>query len=153
MPGDSSSVLLDEGFTHEATSGYPGKATDDAKIAVRDAFHDARSDSTNQRKRPGDSAESERERKRFQEAAKESCDISIPENSERDILELSRSQLREHSERKSAIFFIELTPPSLARGARCQLMDCENKINVDDYRFAVCPGMNNVYGSSGERDT
>ncbi|KAI1841204.1 hypothetical protein JX266_012593 [Neoarthrinium moseri] len=52
-------------------------------------------------------------------------------------------------ERASALFFVELAPPSTARGARCQFVDCDKRIKEGDYRTAVVPGMNNVYQSPG----
>ncbi|KAI0867786.1 hypothetical protein GGS24DRAFT_259681 [Hypoxylon argillaceum] len=122
---------------------------DDTKNTRRADPHDPGHDSNNKRKQSEGSSSSQRARKRFQEALKTSIiDIPLEELSEDYIIEATRSRLRKHSEEQTALFFLELTPPSSARGAGCRFPYCEERIREDDYRIAVFPGMKNYYGSA-----
>lgn len=67
-----------------------------------------------------------------------------------DDLECARNNLDGHIQETSAMFFLELTPSSIARGATCRLSNCDRKIHVHTYRVAVYPGMFSVHKSSGE---
>ncbi|KAI0412599.1 hypothetical protein F5X98DRAFT_379642 [Xylaria grammica] len=96
------------------------------------------------RKRPAGSDASETMQKRSRELTVEddTDESSTEESSEDDFIESEREQLRVHAERQSAFFFVERSPQSGRRGAGCQFISCEEKIQEGDYRIAVCPGTN-----------
>ncbi|GAW17932.1 hypothetical protein ANO14919_074010 [Xylariales sp. No.14919] len=96
------------------------------------------------RKRSAGSDASETMQKRSRELTVEddTDESSTEESSEDDFIESEREQLRVHAERQSAFFFVERSPQSGRRGAGCQFISCEEKIQEGDYRIAVCPGTN-----------
>lgn len=76
-----------------------------------------------------------------------------------DRINNSKSSLRRHigyasdgkgcQSRNSVLFFIELSPHSSQRGAACQLITCNDRIEEGSYRFAVYPGMRNAHKNAG----
>lgn len=120
-------------MSREASGDSHRKAMDDTnthQAAPQNSDHDL----VNKRKRTKSSDMSQSARKRFQEALKKSIiDMPLEEPSEEEMIEAARSSLQEHSERRTALFFSELTPSSSARGAGCRLFNCGEKIYEDDY--------------------
>ncbi|KAI1290685.1 hypothetical protein F5Y03DRAFT_401114 [Xylaria venustula] len=136
-------------MSRQVSGNSPGKAVDDAKNTHEAALHESAHDSTNKRKRSEGSDVSQHIQKRFQEAQEKSIiDMPLEEPSEEEMIESTRSRLQKHSELRTALFFLELAPPSAVRGAGCRLMFCDEMINEDNYRIAVFPGMENYYGSA-----
>lgn len=79
------------------------------------------------------------------------------EYTDEDSISFAKSLLRTHmgiGERRppsiAVLFFVEIAPPSSQRGAACQFVTCDKKIEEGDYRIAVHPGMHNVYQSPGK---
>ncbi|KAI1866356.1 uncharacterized protein JN550_007744 [Neoarthrinium moseri] len=129
--------------TKDVTNAPTDKANDGSTI------HDT-DDSSDMRKRMRSDEFIERVRKRMWKELDDDADVPNLDYTEQDPIQRSRSRVREHMERASALFFVELAPPSTARGARCQFVDCDKRIKEGDYRIAVVPGMNNVYQSPGK---
>ncbi|OCK84359.1 hypothetical protein K432DRAFT_320527 [Lepidopterella palustris CBS 459.81] len=95
----------------------------------------------------------ERSRQRYQDLMKHYEDHPLPKLTDEDRIDLAKSALRNHigiggerHPRIAVLFFIELTPHSASRGAACQHVTCDDRIEEDSYRIAVHPGMN-VYQS------
>ncbi|KAI1851806.1 hypothetical protein JX265_013163 [Neoarthrinium moseri] len=128
--------------TKDVTNAPTDKANDGSTI------HDT-DDSSGMRKRMRSDEFIERVRKRMWKELDDDADVPNLEYTEQNPIQRSRSRVREHMERASALFFVELAPSSTARGARCQFVDCDKRIKEGDYRIAVVPGMNNVYQSPG----
>jgi hypothetical protein len=83
----------------------------------------------------------------------------LPELTDEDRIDQAKSALRNHigigeerHPRNAVLFFIELAPYSTSRGAACQHITCDDRIEEDSYRIAVHPGGNNVYQSPGRAD-
>ncbi|KAJ2985738.1 hypothetical protein NUW58_g5371 [Xylaria curta] len=120
----------------------PIESPDSVRAASQDPPHDAGNDLNNKRKRAGGSSVSEHMQKRLRELIEDDMtDELTTEVSEEDLIERSQARLLDHAERQSALFFVELAPPSPRRGAGCQFIGCQDKIEEDHYRIAVYPGM------------
>lgn len=104
-----------------------------------------------------DEAEIERLRQRAQDRRKYYQENPLPKLTDEDLISNAKSRLRTHMgigeerpPRIAVLFFIEMAPSSPQRGAACQFVTCDERIEEGDYRIAVHPGMNNVYKNPGK---
>ncbi|KAI1323158.1 hypothetical protein F5Y16DRAFT_353091 [Xylariaceae sp. FL0255] len=157
MPGDDSLTMSGEFSGQDATvSPSFAKPMDVAKnnptaestgAAKNDAAPDVPKPGTRKRKLSFGSWLNSEEGRKACEEAKRMFDAYV-EPTEEEMAESRRTQLQEHSEQRSALFFIEKTPPSARGGSACQFIGCEDRIKQGDYRIALYPGMNHWAGSA-----